>query len=42
MNTRLHLLGGAGRIGNSLLQSLIAEPLKSIDSIFVYCDSKKL
>ena len=37
----LHILGGSGRIGQALVDSLVSAPLASIDKIQVYCDSTK-
>lgn len=42
MSDKLHLLGGAGRIGRALVDSLIAQPLDNITSIQIYCDSTKV
>jgi len=41
MSLYLHLLGGAGRIGTTLVESLIANPLQGLNVIWVYCDSTK-
>lgn len=41
MSIHLHLLGGAGRIGTALVESLLAEPLDDLSSILIYCDSTK-
>lgn len=41
MKIVLHLLGGAGRIGTALIQSLVDNPISNLDSIYVYCDSTK-
>lgn len=41
MSLHLHLLGGAGRIGTALLESLVANPLHSLNVTWVYCDSTK-
>ena len=41
MSIHLHLLGGAGRIGTALVESLLAEPLDDLSSIWIYCDSTK-
>lgn len=42
MSDKLHLLGGSGRIGRALVDSLIAQPLDNISSIQIYCDSTKV
>ena len=42
MSDKLHLLGGSGRIGRALVDSLIAEPLGNVSSIQIYCDSTKV
>jgi nucleoside-diphosphate-sugar epimerase len=41
MSIHLHLLGGAGRIGTALVESLLAEPMLEISGISIYCDSTK-
>lgn len=41
MSLHLHLLGGAGRIGTALVESLIANTLQGLNVIWVYCDSTK-
>lgn len=41
MSIHLHLLGGAGRIGTALVESLLADPLGDLRSISIYCDSTK-
>jgi len=41
VSIHLHLLGGAGRIGSALVDSLLADPLEDLSSIYVYCDSTK-
>ena len=41
MSIHLHLLGGAGRIGTALVESLLAEPLDDLSDIWIYCDSTK-
>ena len=41
MSIHLHLLGGAGRIGTALVESLLAEPLDDLSVISIYCDSTK-
>ena len=41
MSDKLHLLGGSGRIGRALVDSLIARPLNNVSSIQIYCDSTK-
>jgi nucleoside-diphosphate-sugar epimerase len=41
MSLHLHLLGGAGRIGTALIESLTANPLQGVNLIWVYCDSTK-
>lgn len=40
--TKLHLLGGSGRIGQALVDSLVAKPLENVREIQVYCDSTKV
>jgi len=42
MSDKLHLLGGSGRIGRALVDSLIDQPLYNISSIQIYCDSTKV
>ena len=42
MKLKLHLLGGSGRIGRSLLDSLISNPIDSVSSVQIYCDSTKV
>ena len=42
MSDKLHLLGGSGRIGRALVDSLIAQRLDNISSIQIYCDSTKV
>ena len=42
MSDKIHLLGGSGRIGRALVDSLIAQPLDNISSIQIYCDSTKV
>lgn len=42
MSDKLHLLGGSGRIGRALVDSLIAQPLDNISSIQIYCDFTKV
>ena len=42
MKLHLHLLGGAGRIGQALVESLQATPLKGLGSVWIYCDSTKV
>ena len=41
MSIHLHLLGGAGRIGTALVESLLAEPVDDLSVISIYCDSTK-
>jgi len=41
MSVKLHLLGGSGRIGRALVDSLVAQPLADVSSIQIYCDSTK-
>lgn len=41
MSLHLHLLGGAGRIGTALVESLIVNPLQGLNVTWVYCDSTK-
>lgn len=38
----LHLLGGSGRIGRALVNSLVDRPLDCVGSIQIYCDSTKV
>lgn len=42
MSVKLHLLGGSGRIGRALVDSLVAKPLANVSSIQIYCDSTKV
>lgn len=42
MSIELHLLGGSGRIGRALVDSLVAQPLADVSSIHIYCDSTKV
>jgi nucleoside-diphosphate-sugar epimerase len=41
MSIHIHLLGGSGRIGTALTQSLISDPIGGLDTIQIYCDSTK-
>lgn len=41
MSINLYLLGGSGRIGRALVDSLVAEPVKNLQAIHIYCDSTK-
>lgn len=41
MRLHLHLLGGAGRIGTALVESLQVNPLTELDRVWIYCDSTK-
>lgn len=41
MTLHLHLLGGAGRIGSALVDSLVEDPIPGLDAIWIYCDSTK-
>jgi nucleoside-diphosphate-sugar epimerase len=41
MAVKLHLLGGSGRIGRALVDSLVAQPLANVSAIQIYCDSTK-
>lgn len=41
MNMHLHLLGGAGRIGSALVESLVTDPLDELKNLWIYCDSTK-
>ncbi len=41
MNTHIHLLGGTGRIGNKLVNSLKYKPINKFSNIWVYCDGNK-
>jgi len=42
MSVELHLVGGSGRIGRALVDSLVAQPLADVNSIQIYCDSTKV
>jgi nucleoside-diphosphate-sugar epimerase len=42
MTAKLHLLGGSGRIGRALVDSLVAQPLANVSLIQIYCDSTKV
>jgi nucleoside-diphosphate-sugar epimerase len=42
MLVKLHLLGGSGRIGRALVDSLVARPLANVGAIQIYCDSTKV
>jgi nucleoside-diphosphate-sugar epimerase len=42
MTAKLHLLGGSGRIGRALVDSLVAQPLANLSAIQIYCDSTKV
>ena len=42
MSVKLHLLGGSGRIGRALVDSLVAQPLSNLSDIQIYCDSTKV
>ena len=42
MTVKLHLLGGSGRIGRALVDSLLAQPLANVSAIQIYCDSTKV
>jgi nucleoside-diphosphate-sugar epimerase len=42
MTVKLHLLGGSGRIGRALVDSLVAQPLANVREIQIYCDSTKV
>jgi nucleoside-diphosphate-sugar epimerase len=42
MTAKLHLLGGSGRIGRALVDSLVAQPLANVSVIQIYCDSTKV
>ena len=41
MKTHLHLIGGAGNIGSTLLKSIVTKPIEHIQRIWIYCDSTK-
>ena len=41
MPVKLHLLGGSGRIGRALVDSLVTYPLADLTAIQIYCDSTK-
>ena len=42
MTVKLHLLGGSGRIGRALVDSLLAQPIAKVSLIHIYCDSTKV
>ena len=42
MKVKLHLLGGSGRIGRALVDSLVDQPITSVKAIHIYCDSTKV
>jgi nucleoside-diphosphate-sugar epimerase len=42
MMVDLHLLGGSGRIGRALLDSLISQPVPNLRAVRIYCDSTKV
>ena len=42
MINHLHLLGGQGKIGQSLYKSLIKNPIGELNYIWVYCDGNKV
>ena len=42
MTVKLHLLGGSGRIGRALVDSLVAQPIANVSAIQIYCDSTKV
>lgn len=42
MSVKLHLLGGSGRIGRALVDSLVSQPLADVSVIQIYCDSTKV
>jgi nucleoside-diphosphate-sugar epimerase len=42
MSVELHLLGGSGRIGRALVDSLVAQLMANVSSIHIYCDSTKV
>lgn len=42
MTVKLHLLGGSGRIGRALVDSLVGQPLPNVSAIQIYCDSTKV
>ena len=42
MTVDLHLLGGSGRIGRALVDSLISFPINNLSAIYIYCDSTKV
>jgi nucleoside-diphosphate-sugar epimerase len=42
MSLHLHLLGGSGRIGSALIESLLDQPIHEIAGVYVYCDSTKI
>ena len=42
MTINLHLLGGSGRIGRAIVDSLVSEPLSNVSTIQIYCDSTKV
>ena len=42
MILKLHLLGGSGRVGRALVDSLVAQPIDCLKAIHIYCDSTKV
>jgi nucleoside-diphosphate-sugar epimerase len=42
MRFHLHLLGGAGRIGTALVESLQNNPWNELGIVWIYCDSTKV
>ena len=41
MNNHIHLLGGTGKIGTNLYQSIHKNKIDSFDTLWVYCDGDK-
>ena len=42
MTVKLHLLGGSGRIGRALVDSLVDQPLANVSAVQIYCDATKV
>lgn len=42
MNIKLHLLGGSGRIGLGLVDTLVTQPSPYVKEVHIYCDSTKV
>ena len=41
MRLHLHFIGGGGKIGAALLQSIIENPIENLEKIWIYCDITK-